>query len=218
MVNNFLTKLLASVLHTPSFSEDLNGFFFIWFAGIIDRWELIQAQDLRNKLRMKQKLQQWQQLDSDLSDISAWLDKTEQELEELQKVKLPTSMQALEQKVKKLKVSYGLLRRAISRCWCFLITLFSWDQLAAWMPIAMFLWHKNCSKRTKEGLRQGASVFICRDWQAKVKIFLLPSAFLHSDIDIFTLCCSLLGKPESDCKLAKSTGCKVWGAFFFFFF
>ncbi|KAF2982249.1 hypothetical protein EK904_008815 [Melospiza melodia maxima] len=71
--------------------------------GIIDRWELIQAQDLRNKLRMKQKLQQWQQLDSDLSDISAWLDKTEQELEELQKVKLPTSMQALEQKVKKLK-------------------------------------------------------------------------------------------------------------------
>ncbi|XP_063255607.1 nesprin-2 [Prinia subflava] len=72
-------------------------------SGIIDRWELIQAQDLRNKLRMKQKLQQWQQLDSDLSDISAWLDKTEQELEELQKVKLPTNMQALEQKVKKLK-------------------------------------------------------------------------------------------------------------------
>ncbi|XP_064278968.1 nesprin-2 isoform X2 [Passer domesticus] len=72
-------------------------------SGIIDRWELIQAQDLRNKLRMKQKLQQWQQLDSDLSDISAWLDKTEQELEELQKVKLPTSMQALEQRVRKLK-------------------------------------------------------------------------------------------------------------------
>uniref|UniRef100_A0A8C0ZEM2 Spectrin repeat containing nuclear envelope protein 2 n=1 Tax=Cyanistes caeruleus TaxID=156563 RepID=A0A8C0ZEM2_CYACU len=72
-------------------------------SGIIDRWELIQAQDLRNKLRMKQKLQQWQQLDSDLSDISAWLDKTEQELEELQKVKHPTSMQALEQKVKTLK-------------------------------------------------------------------------------------------------------------------
>lgn len=89
---------------------------FLLFAGIIDRWELIQAQDLRNKLRMKQKLQQWQQLDSDLSDISAWLDKTEQELEELQKVKLPTGMQALEQKVKKLKVSYGILRRGISRC------------------------------------------------------------------------------------------------------
>ncbi|KAJ7412926.1 nesprin-2 isoform X1 [Pitangus sulphuratus] len=72
-------------------------------SGIIDRWELIQAQDLRNKLRMKQKLQQWQQLDSDLSDISAWLDKTEEELEELQKGKIPTSMQALEQRVKKLK-------------------------------------------------------------------------------------------------------------------
>ncbi|NXI70462.1 SYNE2 protein, partial [Anseranas semipalmata] len=72
-------------------------------SGIIDRWELIQAQDLRNKLRMKQNLQQWQQLNSDLSDVSAWLDKTEEELEELQKAKPPTSMQAMEQKVKKLK-------------------------------------------------------------------------------------------------------------------
>ncbi|XP_076201734.1 nesprin-2 isoform X1 [Aptenodytes patagonicus] len=72
-------------------------------SGIIGRWELIQAQDLRNKLRMKQKLQQWQQLNSDISDVSAWLDKTEEELEELQKVKPPTSMQALEQRVKKLK-------------------------------------------------------------------------------------------------------------------
>uniref|UniRef100_A0A8C0F7Z5 Spectrin repeat containing nuclear envelope protein 2 n=1 Tax=Bubo bubo TaxID=30461 RepID=A0A8C0F7Z5_BUBBB len=73
------------------------------YVSIIDRWELIQAQDLRNKLRMKQKLQQWQQLNSDLSDVSAWLDKTEKELEELQKVKPPASMQALEQRVKKLK-------------------------------------------------------------------------------------------------------------------
>ncbi|XP_042670139.1 nesprin-2 isoform X5 [Centrocercus urophasianus] len=72
-------------------------------SGIIDRWELIQAQDLRNKLRIKQHLQQWQQVNSDLSDVSAWLDKTEEELEELQKAKPPTSMQAMEQKVKKLK-------------------------------------------------------------------------------------------------------------------
>ncbi|NXK56413.1 SYNE2 protein, partial [Chauna torquata] len=72
-------------------------------SGIIDRWELIQAQDLRNKLRMKQNLQQWQQLNSDLSDVSAWLDKTEEELEELQKAKPPASMQAMEQRVKKLK-------------------------------------------------------------------------------------------------------------------
>uniref|UniRef100_A0A8C3BV29 Spectrin repeat containing nuclear envelope protein 2 n=1 Tax=Cairina moschata TaxID=8855 RepID=A0A8C3BV29_CAIMO len=66
-------------------------------------WELIQAQDLRNKLRMKQNLQQWQQLNSDLSDVSTWLDKTEEELEELQKAKPPTSMHEMEQRVKKLK-------------------------------------------------------------------------------------------------------------------
>lgn len=79
------------------------------FVGIIDKWELIQAQDLRNKLRMKQKMQQWQQLNSDLSDVSAWLDKTEEELEELQKMKPPTSMQELEERVKKLKVSCDIL-------------------------------------------------------------------------------------------------------------
>uniref|UniRef100_A0A8C3KFK5 Spectrin repeat containing nuclear envelope protein 2 n=1 Tax=Calidris pygmaea TaxID=425635 RepID=A0A8C3KFK5_9CHAR len=66
------------------------------------KWELIQAQDLRNKPRMKQKLQPWQQLNSDLSDLSAWLDKTEEELEELRKVK-PTSVQALEEKFKQVQ-------------------------------------------------------------------------------------------------------------------
>ncbi|KAM6445512.1 nesprin-2 isoform 2-T3 [Rhynochetos jubatus] len=72
-------------------------------SDIIDRWELIQAQDPRNKLRMKQKLQHWQQLNSDVSNISAWLDKTLEELEELKKVKTPSSIQALEQKAKKLR-------------------------------------------------------------------------------------------------------------------
>uniref|UniRef100_A0A8C0BE69 Spectrin repeat containing nuclear envelope protein 2 n=1 Tax=Buteo japonicus TaxID=224669 RepID=A0A8C0BE69_9AVES len=92
-------KLLAK-MQKPSAKSDMQD---LTFDGIIDRWELIQAQDLRNKLRIKQKLQQWQQLNSDLSDVSAWLDKTEEELEELQKVKPPTTVQALEQRVKKLK-------------------------------------------------------------------------------------------------------------------
>ncbi|XP_074852445.1 nesprin-2 isoform X5 [Carettochelys insculpta] len=72
-------------------------------SGVIERWELIQAQDLRNKLRMKQNLQQWQQLTSDLRDITTWLDKTEEDLEELQKAKPATNMHAIEQRVKKLK-------------------------------------------------------------------------------------------------------------------
>uniref|UniRef100_A0A8C3K9B5 Spectrin repeat containing nuclear envelope protein 2 n=1 Tax=Calidris pygmaea TaxID=425635 RepID=A0A8C3K9B5_9CHAR len=81
------------------------------------KWELIQAQDLRNKPRMKQKLQPWQQLNSDLSDLSAWLDKTEEELEELRKVK-PTSVQALEEKVQKLK--FKQVQPVSSRELCFI--------------------------------------------------------------------------------------------------
>uniref|UniRef100_A0A8D0H988 KASH domain-containing protein n=1 Tax=Sphenodon punctatus TaxID=8508 RepID=A0A8D0H988_SPHPU len=70
---------------------------------VVDRWELIQAQDLRNKLRMKQNLQQWQQLNSDLNDITAWLDQTEEQLEELQKARQAASIPEMEQQVKKLK-------------------------------------------------------------------------------------------------------------------
>lgn len=54
---------------------------------------------------MKQNLQQWQQLNSDLTNISAWLDKMEGELEELQGAEPASSIQDLEQRVKKLKVS-----------------------------------------------------------------------------------------------------------------
>uniref|UniRef100_A0A803Y061 Spectrin repeat containing nuclear envelope protein 2 n=1 Tax=Meleagris gallopavo TaxID=9103 RepID=A0A803Y061_MELGA len=97
-------EIVGDVLSGPETSTPYKpAFVVLSLVGIIDRWELIQAQDLRNKLRIKQHLQQWQQVNSDLSDVSAWLDKTEEELEELQKAKPPASMQAMEQRVKKLK-------------------------------------------------------------------------------------------------------------------
>ncbi|XP_061468359.1 nesprin-2 isoform X2 [Rhineura floridana] len=71
--------------------------------GGLGRWELMQARDLSNKLRMKQNLQQWQQLNSDLTNINAWLDKTEEELEKLQEAEPATSIPAIHQRVKKLK-------------------------------------------------------------------------------------------------------------------
>uniref|UniRef100_A0A672UCE7 Spectrin repeat containing nuclear envelope protein 2 n=1 Tax=Strigops habroptila TaxID=2489341 RepID=A0A672UCE7_STRHB len=115
--------------------------------GIIDRQELIQAQDLRSDLEIKQKLQQWQQLNSDLSNISSWLDKTEEELEKLQKATTQVSVQVLEQRVKKLKVSYGILRSEISRCSCFVsLSLCSWDQSAS---VVLFV---VCSKQLQKEL------------------------------------------------------------------
>uniref|UniRef100_A0A803TY05 Spectrin repeat containing nuclear envelope protein 2 n=1 Tax=Anolis carolinensis TaxID=28377 RepID=A0A803TY05_ANOCA len=71
--------------------------------GMFTRWELLQAQDLSNKLRMKQNLQQWQQLNSDLTTINAWLDTMEEELEGLQEESPANSIQVIEQRVKKLK-------------------------------------------------------------------------------------------------------------------
>ncbi|KAM9666886.1 nesprin-1 isoform 13-T17 [Trichechus inunguis] len=72
-------------------------------AGVIDRWELIQAQALSKELRMKQNLQKWQQFNSDLNNIWAWLGETEEELERLQRLELSTDIQTIELQIKKLK-------------------------------------------------------------------------------------------------------------------
>ncbi|XP_070325555.1 nesprin-2 isoform X5 [Odocoileus virginianus] len=68
--------------------------------GAFDRWELIQAQELHNKLRKKQNLQK---LRSDISNITPWLEKTGAELETLKLAEPPSDMQEMELQVKKLK-------------------------------------------------------------------------------------------------------------------
>ncbi|XP_077205606.1 nesprin-1 isoform X11 [Paroedura picta] len=72
-------------------------------AGVIDRWELIQAQALSKELRMKQNLQQWQQFSSDLNNVWVWLGKTEEELEQLHCLDLSTDIHTIELRIKKLK-------------------------------------------------------------------------------------------------------------------
>ncbi|XP_053784232.1 nesprin-2 isoform X5 [Desmodus rotundus] len=69
-------------------------------SGAFDRWELIQAQELRKKLRVKKDLQQ---LNSDISDITTWLKKTEAELETLKMATPPSDIQEMELRVKTLK-------------------------------------------------------------------------------------------------------------------
>ncbi|KAK2104328.1 Nesprin-2 [Saguinus oedipus] len=69
-------------------------------SGAFDRWELIQAQELHNKLKIKQNLQQ---LNSDISTITTWLKKTKAELEMLKMAKPPSDIQEIELRVKRLK-------------------------------------------------------------------------------------------------------------------
>nr|XP_060475711.1 nesprin-2 [Panthera onca] len=69
-------------------------------SGAFDRWELIQAQELHNQLRMKQNLQQ---LNSKISDITTWLKKTEAELETLKMAEPPSDIHEMELRVKQLK-------------------------------------------------------------------------------------------------------------------
>ncbi|XP_040821111.1 nesprin-1 isoform X2 [Ochotona curzoniae] len=72
-------------------------------AGVIDRWELIQAQALSKELKLKQSLQKQQQFNSDLNNIWAWLGETEEELEQLRHLELSTDISTIELQIKKLK-------------------------------------------------------------------------------------------------------------------
>lgn len=72
-------------------------------AGVIDRWELLQAQAMSKELKMKQNLQKWQQFNSDLNNICAWLGETEEELDRLQHLALSTDIHTIKSHIKKLK-------------------------------------------------------------------------------------------------------------------
>nr|XP_046223327.1 nesprin-1-like isoform X12 [Oncorhynchus gorbuscha] len=72
-------------------------------AGVIQRWELLQAQALSKEMRLKQNLQQWQQFNSDLNAVWAWLEQAGEELEQQRRLDLSTDIQTIELRIKKLK-------------------------------------------------------------------------------------------------------------------
>ncbi|XP_028808915.1 nesprin-1 isoform X8 [Denticeps clupeoides] len=71
--------------------------------GVIERWELIQAQSLRNELGQKQDLQLWQQLTTDLEAIESWLCEAEAEIGQLKGCDVSTNIHSIEQRIRKLK-------------------------------------------------------------------------------------------------------------------
>lgn len=91
-----LSQLRTSARFTACFNWQL------WVPGAFDRWELIQAQELHGKLRIKGNVQQ---LNSDIGNITAWLEKTEAELEALRLAEPPSDIQEIALRVKRLQVS-----------------------------------------------------------------------------------------------------------------
>uniref|UniRef100_A0A674E243 Spectrin repeat containing, nuclear envelope 2b n=1 Tax=Salmo trutta TaxID=8032 RepID=A0A674E243_SALTR len=71
--------------------------------GVIERWELLQAQALSDELCIKQDLQQWQKLNSDLNEITSWLGHVLPELERLQRLAPATSIRDMEGNIRRLK-------------------------------------------------------------------------------------------------------------------
>ncbi|XP_076155328.1 nesprin-1 isoform X4 [Alosa pseudoharengus] len=72
-------------------------------SGVIERWELLQAQAISKERRMQQRLQQWQQFSSDLSSLGAWLQVAETELQQQRQLEASTDIDAIQQRIKTLK-------------------------------------------------------------------------------------------------------------------
>lgn len=73
-------------------------------AGVIERWELLQATKFTSDTDIKQDLEQWQKLNSDLCDVTSWLGRVLPELERLQRIAPSTSIRDIEVNIRKLKV------------------------------------------------------------------------------------------------------------------
>lgn len=86
---------------------------FLVSSGVIERWELLQAQ--KNAADIKQDLEQWQKLNSDLSDVTSWLGRVLPELERLQRIAPATSIRDIEVNIRKLKVTTNLRAGGRSR-------------------------------------------------------------------------------------------------------
>uniref|UniRef100_A0A3Q2VHY2 Spectrin repeat containing, nuclear envelope 2b n=1 Tax=Haplochromis burtoni TaxID=8153 RepID=A0A3Q2VHY2_HAPBU len=74
---------------------------FLVSSGVIERWELLQAH--KNAADIKQNLEQWQKLNSDLSDVTSWLGRVLPELERLKRIAPSTSIRDIEVNIRKFK-------------------------------------------------------------------------------------------------------------------
>ena len=70
-------------------------------AGVIERWELLQARAVSEEQCSSSDLQK---LTSDLHNITSWLGSVTPELERLQKAETSVSVKIMEARVKELKV------------------------------------------------------------------------------------------------------------------
>ncbi|XP_048062412.1 nesprin-1 isoform X1 [Megalobrama amblycephala] len=71
--------------------------------GVIERWELIQAQSADSDHKQREDLVLWQQMTSDLDTMEVWLGQAEAELAELRGKDLSADIHTIEQRIRKLK-------------------------------------------------------------------------------------------------------------------
>uniref|UniRef100_A0AAR2ILP8 Spectrin repeat containing, nuclear envelope 1b n=1 Tax=Pygocentrus nattereri TaxID=42514 RepID=A0AAR2ILP8_PYGNA len=96
-------KLTENTLRSSSGRHLVRAYFTTCIAGVIERWELIQAQSHSSEHNPRENLLLIQQLTSDLEAMEMWLSQAEAELAELRGKNLSTDILTIEQRIRKLK-------------------------------------------------------------------------------------------------------------------
>lgn len=99
-------------------------------SGVIERWELIQAQSADSDHKEREDLVLWQKMTSDLDAMEAWLGQAKAELEELRGQNLSADIHTIEQRIRKLKVCVAYLVHSnifvhVNLCLCVFAEWFS---------------------------------------------------------------------------------------------
>lgn len=98
-MDGYLNEFRYSLIHVNLMTRDV----WMFLTGVIERWELLQAQAVSKE---QCSTSDPQQLTSDLHDITSWLERVSPELERLQKPEASAIVDMLEARVKELKVSF----------------------------------------------------------------------------------------------------------------
>ncbi|XP_028994248.1 nesprin-2-like isoform X3 [Betta splendens] len=146
--------------------------------GVIQRWELLQAQPCDSHAETRQNLEQWQKLNSDLGDVTSWLDSVLPDLDRLQQMEAFTSIRDLEVNVKKLKE----MQKTFNSYKCVMISVnlssrhFLQDdrsELQEALASANHSWTTACSRLERWERRLQEALMQCQEFHATLHSLLL---------------------------------------------
>ncbi|KAM4723418.1 nesprin-2 [Anableps anableps] len=156
--------------------------------GVIERWELQEAQRLAGEGNVTNDLKHWHKLNSDLCDVTSWLGRVLPELERLQRIVPSTSIRDIEVNIKKLKE----MRRTFNSYKCLMISVNLSSHYFLWANSAELQELQEALNSANHSWTQACNAL--ESWERKLHSALLQCQEFHEALQSLLL---LLSQAES---------------------